>query len=370
MTAPSVAQADQLARAVLSRRLKVRPKENVLIEAFPSSLPWATAFVREARRLGARPLFHYEDEQSYWRAVEEGRANLIGSPGENEWAALAATDVYIFFWGPEDLARRGRLPEKVREQLTAFNGKWYDVAHKAGLRGARMGIARVTEANARFWNVPFRAWQREVLEASKFDPARMRPAAERVRRALETGRELRIRHPNGTDLTLGLAGRRANTTLGEITPEGRKTRFGSMVNVPDGTVYAAVDEEMADGEFVANLPTTFTGYCLRSGKFRFRDGRLRGFTAGPGSGEALRTYRAAGGGRDRPSFIEVGLNPALRRAPGLEEAVGGAITTGIGGNAGFGGKTKLDFVAYLTLAGAEMLVDSRPLVRGGKVVGG
>ena len=174
--------ADRLARSVLKDRLHLKAKENVTIETYPSALPWATGFVREARRMGAKPLLHYEDEASYWTAVEEGHAHRIGSPSDAEWAALADTDVYIYFWGPEDMARRIALPEKTQGSLTAFNGKWYDVAAKAGLRGARMSIARVTERNARHWGVSRSTWEAEVLAASFRDPKTMAKDAAKVER--------------------------------------------------------------------------------------------------------------------------------------------------------------------------------------------
>ncbi|MFY9717948.1 MAG: aminopeptidase [Thermoplasmata archaeon] len=370
MTVPSVDQADQLARSVLTRRLKLRPKENVTIETYPSSLGWAAGFVREARRLGARPLLHYEDESSYWTAVEEGRTGLLGAPGEHEWGALEGTDVYIYFWGPEDIARRSRLSESEQEKLTAFNRQWYETARKSKVRGARMMIARVTEPNAKLWGVPIGTWRRELFAASMRDPALLKRGADRVERAFERGREVRIRHPNGTDLSLALAHRTVQVTLGAITPEGLKSRFGSMINVPDATVYTSVDESTAEGTLVANRPTT-TGVAQRTGgRFRFKDGQLVGYRFSKGGASFAKEFRGSGTGRDRPSFLEVGLDPSIGQAPGLEEMVRGAVTAGVGGNVGFGGKTKVDFLSYLTVAGAELRVDGRPLVRGGRVVGG
>ena len=69
---PSPQEADRLARQVLTVRLRLKAGENVTIETYPTALPWALGFVREARRLGARPVLHYEDERSYWTAVDVG----------------------------------------------------------------------------------------------------------------------------------------------------------------------------------------------------------------------------------------------------------------------------------------------------------
>jgi leucyl aminopeptidase (aminopeptidase T) len=370
MPGPSVEDADRLARGVLRQRLRVRPKENVTIETYPSSLPWATGFVREARRLGAKPILLYEDERSYWTAVEEGRASLLGTPGEHEWAALGDSDVYVYFWGPETLARRRAVTEAEAEKLTAFNLAWYQAARKAGLRGARMGIARVTPANARLFGVPFGRWREQVFRASLRDPAALRASARSLGRRLERGRSVRIRHSNGTDLTLALAGRKANLTVGDVTPEMMKTAFGRMANVPDGTVYVAVDETTAEGTFVANRPTTSVGEPpLEGGRFTFRDGRLVRSAFRRGGGSFRTSYRTARPGKERPSFLEIGLDPDLGGAPMFEESERGALTVGVGRNVGFGGKTDTNFLGYLTLTGAELTLDGRAVVRRGRLVG-
>jgi leucyl aminopeptidase (aminopeptidase T) len=362
------ADADLLARRILTQRLRVRPKENVTIEAYPSALPWATGFVRETRRLGAYPLLQYEDERSYWRAVEEGRASLIGTPGAPEWAALERTDVYVYFWGPEDQARAARLPESTWEKLTAFNRRWYAEAAKAGVRGARMAIARVTEKNARFWGVPVTRWREEVFRASTRAPGTFRRDVARLRKALERGHTVRVRHPNGTDLTLALAQRSALWGTGEVPPESMVARLGRMASIPDANVYVTVDETSAEGRMVANRTNSTFGEPLRGGRFTFRGGRLTGFSFSKGGSTFREAYRSGTAGRDQPSFVEVGLDPGLRFAPGLEESERGAVTVGVGRNAGYGGKNSSSFVGFLTVGGADLFLDDRPLIRRGRIV--
>ncbi len=370
MPSSSDPTADRLARAVLTHRLHVKPKENVTIEAYPSAMRWATGFVREARRLGARPIVLYEDEASYWDAAEHGRAALLGDPGSHEWAAVENSDVYIYFWGPADLARRDKLSNAVREKLTAFNPRWYEVARKAGVRGARMAIARATPENARRFGVNLRAWEKELLASSIRDPATMARDAEAVRRALARGGAVRITHPNGTDLTLGLARRPVTVALGDVSPASQKTAFGMMANVPDASVYTAIEETTADGLLVANRATTRSSEALKGGRWRFKGGRLRAYGFSAGGRSFASEYRAAGPGKDRPAFLEVGLDPDVRNGPTIEEAERGAVTVGIGRNVGFGGKTKSDFFGYITLGEATVSVDGRPLLRRGRVVGG
>jgi len=196
-TSVTEAQADRLARNVLLSRLGLKPNEKVIIETYPSSLPWASGFVREARRRGAQPILHYEDESAYWTAIEEGQAGLLGAPADHEMAALAEADVYIYFWGPEDLARRWKLDDSTQEQATAFNSRWYEVARKNGVRGARMGIARATPQNAKAFGVSYPAWRAELLEASTRDNRPVVRQADRLRKVLEKGGSARLTHPTG-----------------------------------------------------------------------------------------------------------------------------------------------------------------------------
>ena len=365
---PSTAQADRLARSVLTQRVALRPGETVFVEAFTSALPWATAFVREARRIGAKPLLHFEDEESYWASVRNHREEILGNPGDHEWAALERTNVYVYFWGPEDQARIGRLTEATYAKLTAFNRRWYETARKSGLRGVRMAIARATPANARYWGVPPEAWVRETLAASTRDPADLRPTALRLSRILERGSRVRIHHANGTDLTLALVGREPVVGLGQVTPATRKTRFGMMQSVPDANVYVAVDEGTADGRLVANRRNSQFGEPVPGGTFEFSGGRLRSYSFDRGAAVFREGYRPGTAGKDRPSFVEIGLDPAIRVSPGLEESEAGALTVGIGGNTSFGGANTSSFFGFLTVGGADLFVDDRAIVRKGRIV--
>ncbi|MEM0129500.1 MAG: hypothetical protein QXG65_05010 [Thermoplasmata archaeon] len=375
MTGPRSSPApdpDRLARAILSRRVGLRRGETVTIEAFTAALPWAAAFVREARRRGARPLLHFEDEASYWEAVDAGRLDAVGTMGRHEEAALAATDVYIHCWGPLDQARtiaaRARWGEARWRRAVAFNPRWYEIAGRARLRGVRLEIAWATDANASLWGVDGDAWRREVYAASVRDPAALRADARTLARRLSGRGTVRVRHPNGTDLTLSLVGRTARIGLGSCRPDGRGRPVPGMQSVPDATVYVAVDERTAEGTFAANRTHGRLGAPVTGGVYEMRGGRLVSTSFRDGGDRFARAYRGAPAGRDRPAFLEIGLDPALRTAPRLEESERGAVTFGIGGNAEIDGATDIPFSSYLTLGGADVFLNGRPIVRKGRIV--
>jgi leucyl aminopeptidase (aminopeptidase T) len=369
MVAPITdAHADKLARTVLRNRLNLQPKEKVIIETYPSSVPWANGFIREARRRGARPLVHYEDEGSYWTAVDEGHGGVIGESADHEMAALAEADVYIYFWGPESLRRRWALDEPTQDQLTSFNSKWYEVARKHGVRGARMGIARVTPENAKTFGVSYPAWLSEMYAASTRDIKPQVRQAERLRRLLEKVGSVRLRHSNGTDLQFALAGREMREGLGRVTPAEMKTPFGMLASVPEAIAYVSVDESTAEGTLVANRATRQGSAPREGGRWTLKDGHLTEFSYRKGGTEFRTQFEAAPAGRDRPALLEIGLDPNLRMSPLMEESELGAVTFGVGGNAGFGGKTRVPFLDWLTIGGAELSIGGRTIVRGGRVL--
>jgi leucyl aminopeptidase (aminopeptidase T) len=365
---PSKAQADQLGRAILSKRLKLRPKERVTIEAYPSSLPWAAGFVREARRAGAYPMVHYEDEGAYWEAAEHGKARLLGTLADHERATLDETDVYVYFWGPEDIARAERLPSKVQDSLVAFNPGWYKLAKKAGLRGARMSIARATAPNAERFGLDLSDWRSEMFAASMRDPMALLPTVGRLDRRLGGKGDVRLTHPNGTDLTLALVERAVRKDTGVLPPRKEWGDFGMLVNTPPGSVYVTVDESTAEGTIVANRATTQGALHVTGGRWTFHDGRLASKEFDGGGPAFERLYRGATGAKDSPSFLEVGTNPDLHGSPFLEENELGAITVGIGGNSGIGGKSRSSLFTWLTIGGANLSIAGRDVVEGGRVL--
>ena len=360
---------DAFARHVLTRRLAVKPKESVLIETYPSSLRWATAFVRQARRLDARPTLLYEDERSYWDAIGSGHVDALGQPGSAEWAALEAADVYVYFWGPENLARRQRLPDGVDERATAYNREWYDRARKAGVRGARMEIAKATPENARFYGLPVRRWRSALLEATMRDPRTYQGAIRKLSGALSKGKEVRLTAAGGTDVHLALDHGPVRTFDGRRErPSPKRWRFASMATIPSAAVGCRLRTTVAEGTVVANRPSYLGTGVARGGVARFSDGRMTRLSFREGGPPVLRAYRKASKGRDRAGILEIGLEPTLQGIPDLEDCEAGAVTIGIGTNTGWGGTNGTNFMTWLVVAGGQLSIDGRPVLRAGRIL--
>lgn len=355
----SSGRATQFARSVLTRNLQVRPGENVVIEGWSHSLPWAVALARETRRLKAFPLVLYEDEEAFWDSVGKHEEEVLGAAPAHEWAMLGRTDVYIHMWGAGDRLRIGALPQVRAEKLVAFNDAWYKAATKAGLRGARLEVGRPFPNLARAYGVDPRTWMDQVVAASMVDPDRLRAVGAPLARALQRGRRIRIRDDRGTDLTLGLTHRPATLSTGRVTKQDLKLPFRMLTQLPSGTVAVALDESVADGTFVANRACYYDTGKETGGVLEFKKGRLVDHSFDKGAGFFDRGFKDGGKGRDRPGGLRIGLNPKLRNTPQLEDVEAGAILVSVGGNRFFGGKNPSPFFGFAVNAGATLEIDGR-----------
>lgn len=359
--APSSQLVTDFARSVLRQNLKVQRGEHVIIEGWTHTLPWAVALARETRRMGALPLVVYEDEQSYWDAAEHGSDRVLGTRAEHEWAALGKTDVYIHMWGPGDRVRIHAQPETRQERLFEFNEKWYKAAEKAGLRGARLEVGRPYPSLARAYGVDEEAWRQQVIAATMVDPQRMKKAAAPVARALEKGKRLTLRDDHGTDLTLGLAHRKARVFWGQVDAAAMATPYQMLMNLPAGLVRVALDEKVADGTLVSDRTCYYDDGKATGARFQFRNGRLVEATFDSGGERFDEPFQKAGKGRDQPGLFSLGLNPALHDTPQVEDLERGAALVSVGGNRQFGGRNKAQFFGWAVTAGATVEVDGRPL---------
>ena len=361
-TTPS-ARETKFARSILTKNLQVKAGENVMIEGYSHSLPFAVALARETRRLKAFPLVLYEDETAFWDSIGSHEDEILGAAPAHEWAALGKTDVYIHMWGQGDKLKFGSLPEDRQAKILGFNNSWYKTAHKGGLRGTRLEIGRPFPNLAQIYGANVTRWMNQLIDASLVNPDWLEAVGKPIVRALERGRRLRIHDDEGTDLTLGLAHRKANLFAGRVTKADLKSDFRMLNVLPAGSLRLALDESVADGTFVANRSSYYNDGKTTGGEFKFRKGRLVSHSFKSGGELFERDYRTAGKGRDRPGILSIGLNPKLHDTPQVEDTEAGAILVSVGGNQfNDGGKNKARIFGFVINKGAKVEIDGRPLL--------
>ncbi len=352
---------ESLARYVLGPSLGVRRGETVVVEAWSHTLPWARAFVVEARRRAADVVLALEDEEAYFRSLAlRGRA---GFPRPSPDLARVA-HAYVCFDGPEAYSRLLGLPTgDFAAVLDRHAALWQRATRVRRTRAARVVAPDITASLADRYGVDREAWRREVLDASAVAPSRLSALADRLARRLRRARRIEVVHPNGTELALR---RRPGTIVADVgrVPEEERSAGRVWTQVPAGRVSVPLAPGGAEGRWEANRPVydRYDNPSVSLGpSFRFRDGRLREFAFDRGGDSFGAAYRVGGPGRDRPAELTFGLNPRVRAAPELAEIASGALTLRIGGARGHG------FVYRTTLVDADVRLDGRPFLDGGRL---
>lgn len=371
-TRMGVALADppRLASALLGRAIRVRPGENLIIQTWSHTLPFASACVVEARRRGANPMLLLEDEEAYWRSLDAvPSVDRWAKNGRHVWAALAATHAYVFFPGPGDRPRFHQLPSDRRRVLGAMSGEWHRRAQRARARGVRCLLGYVSDAQARHWGVNATEWRAQLV-AGAVDPppGALQRNARRVVPKLKQGRSLRITGANGTDLTVRLRGRSPVPDDGVVSPEDMRVGR-NLTASPAGSVIVAVDERNAEGVLVANRPSFLRGGRAEGGQWEVRGGRLINHWYTENQAAFDEPFDAAPKGRDIVSLFSIGLNSHLPPGvPQVEDQEAGAIALGVGGNASFGGNNRCPFFSWAVLGEATVAVDGKPLCDRGQIL--
>ncbi|MCI4331298.1 MAG: aminopeptidase [Thermoplasmata archaeon] len=368
--APDEAPPAAVAEALLGKALRVRRGENVIIESWSHTLPYAAACVVEARRLGAHPMLLLEEEGAFWESLERApNSGRWSGVARHEGAALGNAHAYVFFPGPADRPRFRNLPNARSRQNTTNNDEWYRRARAAKLRAVRSVLGYASDQQAAHWGVSGAAWRTALSQATVgVDYAALVKDAQRASAKLQSGTTLRITAANGTDVTLKLRRRRPMVDDGVVTPQDVKD--GAILTVsPPGTVVVAVDEKSAEGVAIANRPSFLRSGRVEGGQWEMKAGKLSNFWYTDGQAAFEEVYRPAGKGRDVVGLFSLGLNPALPPGvPQVEDQEAGAVTLAVGGNHAQGGTNRSPFISWIVLGEATVAVDGKPVCDRGKLL--
>jgi aminopeptidase len=357
---------ESLAKNVIRRGLRVKPKENVIVETWNHGLPIATEFVYQLRAAGARPMLLFEDEPTYWRSLSTLPKPKLGQVGSHEWKALEEADAYVFVTGPADIVKVRETGDKY-DAATAYNSEWYKRAKKARLRGARIGLGYVTGERAAAYGLDVDDWRRMMLDASSVDPREIVRRGRKLRTLLSRRGRVEITAPNGTRFTCDLLGRKAGISDGVVDDEDMD-RGENMTDVPAGEVFVAPDEKSASGTLVFDRPLAYVGRWVRGLRLAFDDGRLSKWSAEENADPIRARWEKAKGDKDRLGMLNFGLNPNARTGFLQDYVASGSVYVSVGDNSEVGGKNKTDFFLGCTLTGATVTIDGAAVVKGGQLV--
>ena len=359
-----------VARTLVGSALALRPGEHLVVLSWNHTLPWASAVVAEARRVGARPVLFLEDEAAFWRAVAQSRSTSGWTAlPRTAGAALRRADALLYFPGPADRPRLQGLPPDLLAPLLGHDDLWLAPRSRTGPRRLRCLLGYASDASAESWGIPGAMWRSQLLRGiSEADYPRITETGRRAERLLSAGRELRITGDDGTDVRLRLRRRAPWLDDGRVDPADR--RLGRLVATsPPGLVVVAVDERSATGTAVANRPSFLPGGRVQGGQWEMEGGRLRNYWYAEGAEAFESGFAAAPRGRETVGLFGLGLNRTLPGGvPHAEDEEEGTVTLAIGGNSVYGGANRCRYLSWIAMGGATVAVDGVPLCDRGQLL--
>jgi aminopeptidase len=325
MRDPRVAR---LANLIVDYSLGLEAGKVLRIDAAPVAAPLATELYRAALAVGAQPYVNLELERLPELMVAEGSDEQLDYVSPIAKAEVELVDAIVTVWAESNtralsradperhqrlIASTQQLAQRRRERLAAGELDW-------------CGVLFPTEGHAQDAEMSLSEYERFVFRACHVEEdgdavAHWRGLREELHgraEALDNARELRI-VGRGTDLTVGVEGRRWSAADGRL-------------NMPDGEVYTSPVETVTEGEISFDFPALFYGREVADIRLRFEAGAVVAAEAARG-GEYLDALLELDDGARRLGEVAFGLNYEIDRFTQntlFDEKIGGTMHIALG----------------------------------------
>jgi aminopeptidase len=224
-----------------------------------------------------------------------------------------------------------------------------------------------TAERAKLYNIPLETLSKLFWDGMNVDYTVLKANCEAVKKTFAAGREIRITHGNGTDLTFGIKGRMIFSSDGIIPPDDPKKKAQPAVWLPAGEVIITPVPGTAKGKVVVEKQF-YQGKEINGMSLVFEGGKVVSIGGGTGGEKLLERYQLAGTGKEMLGYVDIGTNPNVRIPAGSSmtaDMPSGAISMDIGGNTYVGGENSINFGIDFHLNGYTLAVDGKVLVENG-----
>jgi len=321
-------RVEKLAGVLVNYCTAVRPGDLVRLLGSPATRPLLAALTRAVIEAGGHPHVRMIPDEAAEIKLEQGSPAQISFEDPIDLFTTETIDVSISIRGeentkalsgvaPANMALAGQARKRILgrflERAAAGELRWVGTQFPcaASAQDAQMSLARyeqfVFEAGLLHLADPAAAW-REISQRQQ-----------RVVDFLNTRREVRFVTPQGTDLTLGVAGRRW------INCDGHE-------NFPDGEVFTGPIEDATTGVVCYSFPAVHNGREVDGIRLRFRQGRVVDASATRGEDYLVAMLDQDPGARVLGE-IAIGTNYAVQqytRNTLFDEKIGGTFHAAVG----------------------------------------
>jgi aminopeptidase len=363
-------RAENLARILVGYSTEVREGDVVVIDGESAAEPLLLAIYEEALKAGANPILNLAAKgqaAAYFKHAGDAQLDWVSPIAE--WTVDHA-DVRISVGASTNTRELSAVPPERQTRRQAATGELMARAMKRSADGDFRWCYTLYPTSAYASEAEMSLEEYEdfyfgaCLAAADDDPlTAWKRASEECTRLSEwiEGREqVHVTAP-GTDITLGIAGRKF------IPCDGRH-------NMPDGEFFTGPVEDSVEGVVTFHLPAVIGGREVSGVRLRFESGRIVDASAERGEEYLVKLLDTDDGAR-RLGELGIGTNYAIDRGTRevlLDEKIGGTVHMAVGASYPESGGTNesavhTDLVCDLRLGGT-IEVDGETMQEDGKFV--
>jgi len=322
---------DRLAKVLVNYSVAVRRDDLVRISAPALAEPLVVAVYREVLAAGGHPVIRMSPDacqEVFLKYASERQLKYVSRLARQE---VSTIDAHIGIWADENTKALTNVDPKRQATVSRARKPIMDIfLRRAALRGPKKlrwtGTQFPNHAAAQDAEMSLTEYEDFVFGAGKLDardPAaewkKLGVAQERLCDLLNRAREVRFVTPQGTDLRLGVKGRRW------INCDGH-------ANFPDGEVFTGPVEDATEGVVCYSFPAVYGGREVHDIRLRFRAGRVVEASAGKGEDFLIRMLDQDKGARVLGE-LALGCNYDITRYTRntlFDEKIGGTFHCALG----------------------------------------
>jgi len=363
------AETEALAQKLVNQCANIREGEFVMITGGIRDLELLENIVIHVGKLGAYPILTIGSDRMNRRWVTEVPEKYDSRVPESDLKLFGFITTVINVDYSEAIGLFADIPvERFAARAKAYEPV-NDLISKRNVKGVNLGNGLYpTEASAKQFGLTLKELSDLFWKGVNVDYKKLEATGKSVQSILESGKEVQLTNPNGTDLKMRIEKRPVLVSDGVLTADDLKKGFAaSQVYLPAGEAYLSPVPGTAEGKVVIDRQF-YQDKEILGLTMIFKAGKLSSMTAKSGIEALKKMYDAADEGKDEFAFIDLGINPNVAIRPGSKLVAwmpAGMVTVGIGNNVWAGGENKNPYSLASFLPGSTLKVDGKILVENG-----
>ena len=248
---------DNLAKLLVEYSIRLKRKENVLIEAFDTPDEMTIALIRAARKVGGVPFvqtYHARVNRALALEASDRQLNLLAS---HELARMKKIAAYIAVRGSNNITELSDVPA---EKMKLLAKKMRPVQDQRVKKTKWVVLRWPTPSMAQLAGMSTEAFEDFYFDVCTLDYRKLQPGMKALKRLMEKTDRVEIKGP-GTDLRFGIKGIPAVICGGDR-------------NIPDGEVFSCPVRDSVQGNVTFNAPSIYQGIGFDSIRLSFKNGKI------------------------------------------------------------------------------------------------